>query len=332
MTLAFTPLTANPPAGPETVFGEARIGQPTPDAPGWPVQTLATALPGCAQPLLREYWRSTAAGEGGNSDGLRWQRRGDVLFGVIELDDSAFTASSADTPLQCATRTAYARIFRLLDAQGLPALWRTWNYLAAINGESHGLERYRQFNIGRQEAFTAAGRAATGNVPAASALGFAAGPLTIAFMAGAQPATPIENPRQISAYAYPADYGPRSPTFSRAVLAYPAGQELLFISGTASIVGHRTLHAGDVLAQCRETLANIRAVVDCANGQCRGTPFSLADLDYRVYLRDPADHARIAAELAQTLAGARQVVCLQADVCRSDLLIEIEAQALRSIG
>ena len=64
----------------------------------------------------------------------------------------------------------------------------------------------------------------------------------------------------------PGDYGPRSPTFSRAALVYPAGQEILFISGTASIVGHQTVHPGDVVGQCRESMENIAAVLAEATG------------------------------------------------------------------
>ena len=170
-------------------------------------------------------------------------------------------SQAGSPPLQAACEEAYAGIFRLLEAQGLPHLWRVWNYMADINGSSHGLERYRHFNVGRQDAFLAALRRVRGQVPAACALGLAAGPLSIAFLAGACPVRPIENPRQVSAYDYPEDYGPRSPTFSRGALVCLKDETLLFISGTASIVGHRSLHPGDVVAQCRESVANVAAVL-----------------------------------------------------------------------
>ena len=220
---------------------------------------------------------------------------GDLLYGVLDLDEAAFAGDAACPPLQAASAEAYRRIFRLLDAQGLPHLWRVWNYLADINADTHGLERYRQFNIGRQDAFLASHRGATGNVPAACAIGLAGGPLSIAFLAGATPALAVENPRQVSAYLYPAAYGPRSPTFSRAALALLPGQEVLFVSGTASIVGHRTVHAGDVAAQCRETVANIAAVVAEANRIRRSSPFALGELVYRVYLRHAGDFPAIRA-------------------------------------
>src|SRR5213082_3849534 len=55
-------------------------------------------------------------------------------------------------------------------------------------------------------------------------------------------------------------YGSHSPLFSRATLLRQSGGLALFISGTASIVGHTSLHVGDTVAQTRETLANIEAL------------------------------------------------------------------------
>lgn len=290
--------------------------------------------PLAGEPSLREAWLSSDACQSGTSEEIHWHRAGDLLYGVIELAEADFAAefSGRFASLQRISQVAYERIFRLLDAQGLPCLWRVWNYIPAINAESNGLERYRQFNIGRQDAFIAHCRDAVGNVPAACALGVADGPLSIAFLAGKLPATPIENPRQVSAYDYPADYGPRSPTFSRAALVYPPDQEILFISGTASIVGHQTVHVGDLAGQCRESMANIAAVVAEANGKTRGQPYRLDQLIYRVYVRHAADLAAVQATLAPLLQGAPLVSYVLADVCRADLLVEIEAFAIQSLG
>jgi len=313
------------------VLGGACLGSAAPiSAVDWPEQGILTPLLGSTAKRLHEIWTVDGECLGGSAQGMNWRRCGDLLFGVIEFSEADFSGMPVP-PLQAASQAAYERIFALLDGQKLPYLWRVWNYLADINGEHDGLERYRQFNIGRQDAFLASQRGATGNVPAACALGFAAGPLSIAFLAGPTPAVPIENPRQVSAYDYPADYGPRSPTFSRAALVYPPAQEILFISGTASIVGHRTVHVGDVLGQCRESMANIAAVVDEANLSVRGPAFSLGQLAYRVYIRHAADYPRVRETLTPLLQGADNVVYVQADVCRSDLLVEIEAMALQTL-
>jgi enamine deaminase RidA (YjgF/YER057c/UK114 family) len=308
-------------------LGGALVGEPPNGAvPLWPVQRVFAPLLGATSAAIHETWLSDEPVTAGRSEGIVWRRTDGLLYGVIELDEADFPATASASPLQVASEEAYNRIFRLLDAEQVPHLWRVWNYLAAINLETDGLERYRQFNIGRQDAFLACHRRATGNVPAACAIGLAGSPLSIAFMAGTTPAVPLENPRQVSAYDYPADYGPRSPTFSRGALVYPAGQEVLFISGTASIVGHETVWPGDVVRQCREAMANVATVVGEANGQCRSGEYSLAGLAYRVYVRHAADFPAIRAALAP-LVGAAQVVYVQADICRQDLLLEIEALA-----
>ncbi len=332
MTLQF--VSARAAAFPETggELGGALLGAAAEAArPGWPVQRISAPLPGSTATVIAETWCAATSLAAGSSEGIAWRRAGDLLYGVLELDEAAFAGDATCPPLQAASAEAYRRIFRLLDAQGLPHLWRVWNYLADINAETHGLERYRQFNIGRQDAFLASHRGATGNVPAACAIGLAGGPLSVAFLAGATPALAVENPRQVSAYLYPADYGPRSPTFSRAALALLPGQEVLFVSGTASIVGHRSVHPGDAAAQCREAVANIAAVVTEANRVSRSATFALGDLAFRVYLRHAADFPTIRATLADLLGAAADIVYVQADICRADLLLEIEAYASHNL-
>lgn len=313
-------------------LGGALLGQRLPETPpGWPLQAICAPLLGAGMASVQETWHRASPSLHGVSEGIRWRRAGDTLFGVIDLDEAEFAAAAGRSPLQAASEAAYDRIFRLLDAQQLPHLWRVWNYMPNINAESHGLERYRQFNIGRQDAFIAHHRGATGNVPAASAIGLAYGPLSIAFLAGATAAVPIENPRQVAAYNYPAEYGPRAPTFSRAALVHPPGQEILFISGTASIVGHQTVHPGDVAGQCRETMANIAAIVAEVNRVARSRAYALDELVYRVYVRHATDHPAIRETLAP-LVGAAEVLYVQADICRAGLLLEIEAMGTHTLG
>jgi chorismate lyase/3-hydroxybenzoate synthase len=279
-----------------------------------------------------EVWRSEPPVESGRHGRVRFRRSETLLFGCIALAESEIGAAAvADAPsaLQTVTGQAYREICAALGTLGYPHLVRIWNYLADINRDSHGTERYRQFNRARHEALHACGRTLTGNVPAASALGAASGsPLVVYFLAGRTAPTFIENPRQVSAYRYPRQYGTHAPAFSRATLLHQRDGLMLFISGTASIVGHRSLHVGDIAAQTRETLANIGALLEEANRVARAAHFSFATLACKVYVRRPQDLPAIHAELQTAVEPSTRVLYLQADICRQDLLVEIEATGL----
>lgn len=250
---------------------------------------------------------------------------GHWLHGCAEIDEVPLEGG-----IHAAAQRAYADIFAVLSASATPHLLRLWNYLADINALADGEERYRQFNAGRQQAFTDAQQHAFEGSPAACALGHRGGPLRVYFLAGRLPAVVIENPRQVSAYRYPAAYGPRSPTFSRAaVAALGGGNAALFISGTASIVGHLSRHPGDVRRQTEETLTNISTLCD-ETALRTGLNFPLCALICTVYLRHGADLPAVRevfeARVGAGSVAARRAVYLEADICRVDLLVEIEAQ------
>jgi chorismate lyase / 3-hydroxybenzoate synthase len=277
-----------------------------------------------------ECWNSQGLSIIGSIGDLHYQYDNDVLFGVIQMSETAFQTVTNQTPLQQATESAYCQIFSLIEQLQFPHIFRFWNYIADINVVSDQLERYRQFNIGRYNAFLAAQRETTGNVPVACALGSSPSEqdtLSIAFLAGRVQPVAIENPRQISAYQYPEQYGPVSPTFSRAALVELKQSQLLLISGTASIVGHATQHSADAVVQAREAMTNIETILVQANALTSHAKFALADLHYRVYVRHPAHLKDIHDALIRYVGVLPKVEYLQADICRQDLLLEIEASA-----
>jgi chorismate lyase / 3-hydroxybenzoate synthase len=256
----------------------------------------------------------------------------DFLFGSVTIDERAFEGQGASRPdgdaaaLTQATIAAYGELFAVLKKTEHPHLIRVWNYLPEINREADGDERYRHFNTARQTAFRNSGRPTQGRVPAASALGSPAGsPISIYFLASRDPPRMIENPRQTSAYRYPPKFGVHSPSFSRACVLGESSGTSLFVSGTASIVGYETLHQGDVVAQTRETIANIDAVLDEANRVVGAERYSLESLKMKVYVRQPRDLEAIKLALSKGPRPAAPIVFVQADVCREELLVEIEA-------
>jgi chorismate lyase/3-hydroxybenzoate synthase len=279
---------------------------------------------------LCEVWRVASPevrlSSGAEHGKIRYRYSDDLLFGSLSITEQAIDARSEAEALQRATEIAYQEIFDLLDDTAHPHVIRIWNYLPNINRQTGGDERYRHFNSARQMAFRKSGRATMGTVPAASALGSPAGsPLSIYFLAARRPPKMIENPRQTSAYHYPPKFGRHSPIFSRACIWGESGGGRLFVSGTASIVGHETIHRGDVIAQTRETIVNIGALLEQANRLVGSSRYSLDGLKLKVYLRNSSDLPDVEATLAELLQPAASIVYLQADVCREDLLVEIEA-------
>ncbi|BCK86515.1 3-hydroxybenzoate synthase [Sideroxyarcus emersonii] len=268
-----------------------------------------------------EVWSSDAQVTSCEHLGMCGTTDGTVLFGCLSLEQHA-----GDTLEQLAEQ-AYMRIFGFIDHFGYPKLLRVWHYFPQINDEEEGLERYRGFNVGRHAAFAANGRVAgEEHAPAASALGSNSGSLVIYFMAGKQYGKAVENPRQVSAYHYPQQFGPRSPIFVRAMSATLGGQYCFFISGTASIVGYETLHQGDAEKQTVETLLNIRTLLqqiphyDPAQGR----------MLLKVYLRHAADLAMVRDKVQAEFGAACEAVYLHSNICRSDLLLEIEGAYFRA--
>jgi chorismate lyase / 3-hydroxybenzoate synthase len=320
-------LAAQPPSWWRNVLGVVGFGSTSP-AEGARVPVATVMTPALSSGGLCEIWRAEGIQPLSTSDArssIRFRYCDDLLFGCMALDEQALTEGGAEA-LMRATEVAYAQVFDVLSKTQHPHLIRIWNYLADINLHSDGDERYRHFNSARQMAFRKSGRATMGTVPAACALGSPSGsPLSIYFLAARQAPTMIENPRQTSAYHYPPKFGRHSPIFSRACVWGGPGRSRLFVSGTASIVGHETLHRGDVVAQTRETMINIGALVDQANNLGGSSRYSVEALKLKVYVRRPADLAAIEATLATIVRPAHAVLYLQADVCREDLLVEIEA-------
>ena len=99
----------------------------------------------------------------------------------------------------------------------------------------------------------------------------------------------------------------------------------LYISGTASIIGHETMHRHDYIRQLAECLNNIEIVIAESR---KATDCNIAGVNelsgIKIYLRHPEylEHARRYIE--DRLGDDVPVIYLHGDICRSDLLLEVE--------
>ena len=99
-------------------------------------------------------------------------------------------------------------------------------------------------------------------------------------------------------------------------MSTPADQ--LLISGTAAVVGHASQHEQDLRAQISETLANLDSLVAAAQGRF-GERAVL-----KAYVRDAADAQAVKQAIADHAAQLGEVLLLRGDICRRELLVEID--------
>lgn len=281
------------------------------DAP--PASTASVPTPTPLEPRLPRWAADALAG------------------GDLELL-TASVPSAASMPvdrLRASVADAYAQVGESLRESGLSPI-RVWNYLPdptqAMTAE---LDRYMVFNAGRADGYRQwPGASDSRPFPAtASGVGVARDDVTIHCLASPDAGTPVENPRQTSAWRYSARYGPVPPSFSRATIANVGGRSLLLIGGTASIVGEDSRHEHDAVAQLEETLTNLAALINAARQASETEAAALERLaDLRVYLVRPHDSQRLW-PLLRARCGARAIELTTARLCRRELLVEIEGVA-----
>jgi chorismate lyase/3-hydroxybenzoate synthase len=244
-----------------------------------------------------------------------------ILLGALSVQE----ANNTGTTLEELSYLIYKKAFQYSKDMGYPHLLRAWNYIPRINKEERGLERYKRFCMGRHAAFSENYTNIKSVVPAGTAIGTAAGPLQVIFLCSTTPGKNIENPRQTSAYDYPIQYGPVSPSFSRATLYLCDMGAKLFIAGTASIVGHSSCHLGKSSKQARETVKNILALIQRTKVEEKLLQSINSEKGvFKVYVRQRSDLKEIMDELKEHLRENHKVIFLGGDICRKELLIEIE--------
>ncbi len=199
---------------------------------------------------------------------------------------------------------------------------RTWLYMDKI------LEWYDELNDVRDAFFKKKGVFESKFIPASTGIGsgnFEGSAIAIGALA-VRPKTEtssmtmqmVESPLQCSALEY-------RKSFSRAVeLQTPEGRTLL-ISGTASIEPNgATIHVGDPKKQIELTMQVVNAILESRGMSLKNSIRAIAYIkrpEYRVYWQTWLKKNGLPSNLAEEV---------YADVCRDDLLFEIELDAFSS--
>lgn len=292
--------------------GTSTSGAPScsPSKPG----LIHSGLSSLANEVQSEVWTSEKPVlERARNGQCYWSKTESVIAAAIWLSPEQCQ------DLEASSEAAYCELLSLIQEQGYAHPFRFWNYIPDINraAGSDG-EHYKLFCTGRLKAFRHMG-IPDEQFPSASALGHHAEGAAIYVLAARQQGQHYKNTLQVNAYQYPREYGVSSPSFSRATGIQLDGQDLFFISGTASIIGHQTISVGDVAGQLDTTISNIRHLLDSkAKSHNRAQLQSL-----KVYLRYASDLSVTKEKLEQAFPNTLIVYTL-ADVCRDNLLVEVE--------
>lgn len=222
--------------------------------------------------------------------------------------------------LEESTYKAYLSLFSVLKEHGFIYPFRFWNYLPNINKGKKDEETYKRFCTGRLKAFEAL-EIKPECFPAASALGHMSEGAVVYLFASASKPNNFNNNKQVNAYDYPRQYGISSPSFARATALNLAGSKYLFISGTASIVGHKTVETDNLERQLEVTASNIQHLLATAN------PDNRVLSTFKVYVRHLHHIQQTKDWLNEYYPQVKAVITI-ADICRRDLLVEIECFCL----
>jgi enamine deaminase RidA (YjgF/YER057c/UK114 family) len=262
-----------------------------------------------------------------------------------------FGLSTSDPDLSFREQATFSfeRMQLILSKEGLTMdhLVRQWNYIPEIlktsveNGRTY--QNYQLFNDIRQYHYGIYKR--NGIYPAATGIGMDTGPVTIDFMAvrpnDSTVTAGLKNPNQTNAYQYGQEVlvgSPlkeneikKAPLFERAKYIGSAAEGLVFISGTASIAGEQTIGLNDVAEQTNITINNISNLTSEANLKSIGIASkqsSAVPTYLRVYVKNtcPEDRNTIKKICTQRY-GDIPILYVKADICRDNLLVEIEGEA-----
>lgn len=265
-----------------------------------------------------EVWRAYGKLRGGQLGAARYVADDDFLLAELHLNEAECGG------LRRTARDAYQRLCEYTESSGYPHLLKVWSHFSAINHGAGDEERYKQFCVGRAQGIGDRWRL---QEPAATVIGRKEYDprLSLYWLASVRRGEAIDNPRQTPPRLYPRQFGPEPPRFSRAMLLRGFQGDALLISGTASVVGADSLHAGDLRLQFAETCRNLEVLL--AEGALRlgAAPIWGAGTVLRVYVREESDLLEAEALVRRHFPREVQLVMLCGDVCRRELLIEIEA-------
>jgi hypothetical protein len=276
------------------------------------------------------FWKTEFISRGENGAVLFEQEQSRILIGNVQSNVNANCSVNSEN--------AFLQLKEIFRNGGFPvnSIVRQWNYIENILGFDDNKQRYQEFNDVRSDFYGESFREK--GYPAATGIGMKQGGIIIEFIAIQSDkliSLPIDNPEQIAAHSYSKNVlvGEEcilktTPKFERARFLELFGKKVIFISGTASIRGENTIGIGDPALQTEVTIDNIKQLYsDKVLSKISNGDLVAKYGHARIYIKERKDFAAIK-KTFRLHFGNLPVVYIVADICRKDLLVEIEGKVI----
>ena len=286
------------------------------------------------------------------SDGsIRYGKSGKNKYCVLETDSfkqlwgEGLECNEVFTDLVTASSGAFDSMLNILNKESMnfDNVIRQWNYIGDIlkirKTDMSEIQNYQIFNEVRHRYYKEYKQ--TAGFPAATGIGCRYNSATIAFNAfhfkSGYSDILIDNPLQVNPFAYDqnkligaskSQKVKHPPEFVRGRLISDGNNSILFVSGTASITGQEVTGLGDIEIQTRTTIQNIKTLVDSKNisrFSARTVPVPEKYRYLRVYVKHMQDIPMVKS-ICQNHFGDVPAIYIEADICRENLLMEIETE------
>ncbi|MGL5730388.1 MAG: hypothetical protein ACRCX5_04625 [Bacteroidales bacterium] len=280
---------------------------------------------------------------------IKYKTFEDVQYQIIDSDDrKSVLIEGVKSNLSYSVRKQSDEIFRKIEMillnenMQIEDIVRQWNYIGRITAIENDIQNYQAFNDARSVFYNKANWNKHG-YPAATGIGMDCAGVIVELIAtrhknDAIKIAPVDNPMQIAAHKYSQQVligkyderlcGKSTPKFERAKAVSCKHGYTCFVSGTAALRGEESLTGKSCGCQTDMTIENIELLISGDNLKRYGISVQYpVPMDFaRVYIKNPEEYKE-ASESVNNKWKEVKALYVKADVCRDELLVEIEGMA-----
>ena len=275
----------------------------------------------------------------------------DVTYALVESESATelyaagMTGDDLHTDTRAIAQMAFKKMLGILTREGMSLgdIVYQWNYIENIiqcSGSDQVQQNYQLFNDVRSMHYANANF--RNSYPAATGIGMHTGGVILDCIAVRETTdvaiVPLTNSRQVDAYQYspkvlvgtPAQGFAHctTPKFERGKYVAVNGFERMYVSGTAAIVGENSTSPTSIEEQAVVTIENMYNVITADSLKINGIANDrTARFTYvRGYVKCP-DDVTVVQQICKKYFGDISILLLISDVCRVNLLVELEGVA-----